>query len=213
MGAASVAAAGTAPGQGSPRAPDRLSAPLDATSSDLCSTVRARRAELAAAGKRTVACIEPPSDAKSGPAPGTPSGPTPFASSPAPEQQCVGRQLNVWWYSREWICIIDFGATVNTVNTTTNTTVGQAVYTINHAFGLDAYSGTWSNFTSFYLQSEWGDAATIVDSLNECSGCSGISSGDPMGGQVNAPLQQAVAGRNNLSDNPFPTAIDASIAV
>lgn len=213
VGASSATAAGTAPPQSSPKAPDRLSAPLTATSNSDCSTVRSHLSELAAAGKRRVVCFEPPSGTRAGLVTSAQSGPTPYAPYSNPQANCAGLQLNTWWYAREWFCFIDFGDTVPTVDTTTGNTVGQAVYTITHAAGFDPHSGTWSNFASFYIQSEWGDSANIVDSFNRCSGCSGISAGDPISGPVTAPLQQAVAGTNNLSDSPFNNTIDASIYV
>jgi len=140
-------------------------------------------------------------------------GPTPYAPYSNPQANCAGLQTNVWYNAREWFCIIQYGEQVNTYDSITHAQVGQAVYTITHASGLDPKGGTWSNFASFYIQSEWGEAGNIVDSFNQCSGCSGISAGDPISGPVTVPLQQAVAGNNNLSDSPAPNAIDANIMI
>lgn len=167
------------------------------TSTTQCSTVRSRLRELAASGTHTATCIGQVTGER--PAPGSRSGPATLSAFPDPQQRCADDvQIDIWYYGREWFCKIIFGQQIDTYETVTGNVVGQAVYTINHASGLDPFSGTWSNFTSFFLQSQWGDAAKIVDSANYCLGCSGSSLEHPFSGQTRVPLQQAVTVTNDF---------------
>lgn len=184
------------------------------TSTSLCSQVTTELATYAAQGVANVSCVASLSASANGSNTPSAAGAQPAASGNNAADQCaLNDEVNVWYYAREWFCFIDEGAVVNTIDTSNGAVIGQANYAINHASGFDPRSGTWDNFTSFYINSEWGDASDIVYSTSQCGGCNWDQVGYPLAGPTTVPLQKAVVGDNALADNPAPGAIDGGISV
>ena len=125
--------------------------------------------------------------------------------------------INQWVYERNYDCVIFTNVLWSTYNTQTGALLATASYNEQYASGLDAYSGTWNNYESLYMQSESGAASDVPDILagftNGCGGCSGVTTQYPFATPQVIPYQHAVASNDNLSDNPAPDAVDGSIGV
>jgi hypothetical protein len=163
-------------------------------SSTTCSTVQAQLATYAASGKKGVPCVASQSAATSG---------TPAHSANSVVDHCsTDGVINVWYYARDWFCLISTSVVIETIDVKTGLPLGSGTYDIFHGSDFNPRKTEWTNYTGFSLTTGWGDIPNIVDASNSCAGCGGASVAPPLGGPTPLPVPGQVAGEDTLSDFP-----------
>lgn len=163
-----------------------------------------------------------PTSSSSGlpPTPAPPSAPGVSVDAIPPNYQdncAVSGYTNTWLYERNTYCVLLTNVLWETHDTSSGALLATATYNEQYASGFDAYSSTFNNFESFYMQSQSGPANWVPDILssfvNQCSGCSGVYSSYPFATPQLLPYQTAVATNDDLSDNPASGAVDNDLSV
>lgn len=185
------------------------------TTPDDCGAVRARMSEVAKAGADRTICVEsigPVGGKLPGAGGSRGGGVEAFAPYPNPTSLCTS--TNEWRYNRLAFCLAAYNVVINTIRTDNGQVIGTATWTIIHSSGLDAYSTTWNNPSSWTVTAKTGQAADILQKADSrCSGCTGANYNNPVFGPIVMGLNQQVNGQNTLSDNTAPGAINPNIDV